>query len=259
MRIKLADKSIEVFNLYPYIEQYCKNFISTDSRCKPDFTIDVSGADIEYERKKSEAEDRKEGIPPRHFTDEYLETLAVYRKIAEQMLSYDTILFHGSVVAVDGYGYLFTAKSGTGKSTHARLWREAFGDRAVMINDDKPLLRITGDGVIACGTPWDGKHRLSTHTSVPLKAICILERATDNHIVKLDTKEQLRGAYPMIVQQTHRAGNPAGVVKTMELIDRLMEIMPIYRLSCNMEQEAAWVAYEGMQERLTDSERRYYP
>lgn len=51
----------------------------------------------------------------------------------------------------------------------------------------------------------------------------------------------------MMVQQTYRAGNPASVGKTMELIDRLMEAVPIYRLSCNMERSAAKVAYEGMQ------------
>ena len=98
------------------------------------------------------------------------------------MISYDTILFHGSVIAVDGIGYLFTAKSGTGKSTHTRLWREYFGDRAAMVNDDKPLLKITDSSVIAYGTPYNGKHRLGTNISVPLKAICILTRAADNHI-----------------------------------------------------------------------------
>ena len=111
-----------------------------------------------------------------------METLAVYRKIADQMLSYDTLLFHGSVVAVDETGYLFTAKSGTGKSPHARLWREYLGERAVMVNDDKPLLQITKNGVIAYGTPWDGKHHLSSNIAVPLKAICILTRASENHI-----------------------------------------------------------------------------
>ena len=116
-----------------------------------------------------------------------------------------------------------------------------------MVNDDKPLLQITKEGVIAYGTPWDGKHRLSSNTSVLLKGICILERAAKNHIVRLDSKEQLRSAYPMIVQQTHKSSNPASALKTMELIDRLTEAVPIYRLSCNMESEAAKVAYEGMQ------------
>ena len=77
---------------------------------------------------------------------------------------------------MDGQAVLFTAKSGTGKSTHTKLWRDLFGERAVMVNDDKPLLRILKDGVLVCGTPWDGKHRLSTNCALPLKAICILER-----------------------------------------------------------------------------------
>ena len=211
--IRLAERVIRVHAIYDYIKEYCRDYVlfsqrETIEEWPVDFDVAVTRSDIDFERDKSAAEDRKECIPVRHFTDEYLETLAVYRKIAEQLLSYDTILFHGSVIAVDGEGYLFTAKSGTGKSTHARLWRENFGDRAVMVNDDKPLLRITKDGVIAYGTPWDGKHRLSANTSVPLKGICILERATENQIIRLDTKEQLRSAYPMIVQQTHKSGHP---------------------------------------------------
>ena len=243
-KIKLAGHIIRVQSLFPETGDFLKEY---HTEAEPEIDVVTEKEDIEYERRKSEAEDIKECIPIRHFTDEYLETLAVYRKIAQQMLSYDTILFHGSVIAVDGFGYLFTAKSGTGKSTHTRLWRETFGDRAVMVNDDKPLLRITKDGVIAYGTPWDGKHRLSSNTSVPLNGICILERSVKNHIVRLDTKEQMRSAYPMMVQQTHKSTNPANARKTMELIDRLMEAVPIYRLSCNMEPEAAKVAYEGMQ------------
>lgn len=253
--MQIAGKCFEIQHLYKYIKEYCKDYVIREHNKTEEINFEkdssnlivVTQSDINFERDKSAAEDRKEGIPIRYFTDEYLETLAVYRKIAEQMLSYDTILFHGSVIAVDGEGYLFTAKSGTGKSTHTRLWRETFGDRAVMVNDDKPLLRITKEGVTAYGTPWDGKHRLSTNTSVPLKGICILERAAENHIIKLDTKEQLRSAYPMIVQQTHKSSNPANARKTMELIDRLMAALPIYRLSCNMEHAAAKVAYEGMQ------------
>ena len=64
----------------------------------------------------------------RKYSDIYLETMAVYRKIEDKLLDYDTILFHGSAVAVDGVGYLFTAKSGTGKSTHTRLWREMLSE-----------------------------------------------------------------------------------------------------------------------------------
>ena len=131
-------------------------------------------------------------------------------RIAQQMLSYDTILFHGSVIAVDGEGYLFTAKSGTGKSTHARLWRENFGDRAVMVNDDKPPV-MDNERWCYCLRDTLGRQAqtqyqyIRTNTSVPLKGICILERSAKNHIIRLDTKEQIRSPYPMIVQQTVKA------------------------------------------------------
>ena len=169
-------------------------------------------------------------------------TLAVYRKIADYLLSCDTLLFHGSVIAVDGEGYLFTAKSGTGKSTHTRLWREYFGERAVMVNDDKPLLHITDSGVTAYGTPWDGKHRLSTNIAVPLKGICILTRDTTNHIKQAES----HAAYPMIVQQTNRSLSADGMKQTLSLIDRMLTVVPVYRLGCNMNIEAARGAYEGM-------------
>ena len=171
-----------------------------------------------------------------------LETLAVYRKIADYLLSSDTLLFHGSVIAVDGEGYLFTAKSGTGKSTHTSLWREYFGERAVMINDDKPLLHIADSGVTAYGTPWDGKHRLSTNIAVPLKGICILTRSAKNYIEPVEP----HAVYPLIVQQTNRSLSADGMKQTLSLIDQMLNVVPVYRLGCNMNIEAARVAYEGM-------------
>ncbi len=194
-------------------------------------------------REKSAHEDEVEGIPIRHFSDSYLEELAVYRKIAEQMIDFDTVLFHGSVVAVDGVGYLFTAKSGTGKSTHTRLWREYFGDRAIMVNDDKPLLHIGDIGVVAYGTPYNGKHRLGSNISVPLKALCILTRDNDNQIESI-TREQ---AYTMLLQQVYRPADILKMAKTLELVDRLADSVKLYLLGCNMDISAAKVAYKGMQ------------
>lgn len=90
--------------------------------------------------------------------------------------------FTCSAVALDGQAYLFTAPSGTGKSTHTRLWREVFGERAVMVNDDKPLIQVREDAIYVCGTPWNGKHNLDSNQKVPIKGICLLERGTVNHI-----------------------------------------------------------------------------
>lgn len=238
--IALAGKRIGVCALHGYAREYCRDYL-TDG--EGDISITITPEDIEFEREASAREDRLEGKPIRHFPDGYLETLAIYRRIAEKLLPYDTLLFHGSVVSVDGQAYLFTAVSGTGKSTHTRLWRQRFGDRCIMVNDDKPLLCITEDRVLACGTPWDGKHRLSNNIMVPLKGLVILERGERNEIAPISASEAL----PMLLQQSHRPSSPAELSHYLCLLDQITKKTGLYRLKCNMDPEAAQVAYDGMQ------------
>ncbi len=237
--IALASKRISISAIYPSSRRYCEAYLSEGPA---DFHVQITPEDIAYERQRSARENPDEILPDRRYVDAYLETLAIYRKIAEGMLEHETLLFHGSVISVDGQGYLFTAKSGTGKSTHTRLWRELFGDRAVMVNDDKPLLRLTEDGVLVCGTPWDGKHHLSTNISVPLKAICIINRGEENHIEPVSGKKAL----PMLLQQSYRPADPVKLAKLLTLLDKLTKRTGLYSLHCNMEPEAARVAYNGM-------------
>ena len=170
---ELADTVFQVTALFEDTKRFCGDYLSQKA---PQYVITVTERDIDFERQRANQK-QKEGIPPVVYSDSYLETLALYRKMAEQLVQEDVILMHGAVVAVDGRAYLFTAKSGTGKTTHIRRWLEAFGSRAVVVNGDKPLLRITSEGVTAYGTPWDGKEHLSTNTSCPLKALCILTRS----------------------------------------------------------------------------------
>ncbi len=238
-QIKLAGQVIQLRPLHPYLRRYCQGYLAQG---EPAFSVALSQADIDFEREKSAREDALEGIPTRRFSDGYLETLAAYRKIALRLLEEDVLLFHGSALAMDGAGYLFTAKSGTGKSTHARLWRERFGDRVVMINDDKPLLQVTNRGVRVWGSPWDGKHRLSTNTSAPLKALCVLSRGADNRIAPITARE----AYPTLLQQVYRPPDPAAMEKTLALVDALGASVELYALACNMEPQAALTAWEGM-------------
>ena len=204
--------------------------------------IAVDAGDLAFERKKSIDESILEGIQPRVLPDEYLEFIALQRKIAEKMFDYDTLVFHGSVVAVDGQAYLFTAKSGTGKSTHTALWRRIFGEKAVMINDDKPFLRITEDEVIAYGSPWNGKHGLGTNTCTPLKGICLLERGENNSIQRISGKDALF----MLLQQSNRPMDKSKMPKYMELLDRLAKNVAFYRMQCNMDPAAAVMSYEAM-------------
>lgn len=221
---------------------FCKDYLvpAPKSGDKPDITVCVSSRHLERERKEAE---REYGAQAAAFSDAYLETLAVYRQIAVQMPQFHTILFHGSVIAVDGEAYLFTAPSGTGKSTHTRLWREYFGNRAFMVNDDKPLLAIKEDGqVIAYGTPWDGKHKLSRNIGVPLKGICILSRGEKNEITRIAKEE----AFSTVYQQTYRpTENPQVIRQTLQLLDSLMQV-PLWHLACTISKEAVEVAYQAM-------------
>lgn len=237
--ICLAERVIGVKAMYPYIKEYCKDYL-TDAPA--DFVVETNPADIAFEQEKSARDDIQCGNPVVNHSSDYLETLAVYRKIVEKMLEYDAMLFHGSAIAVDGVAYLFTATSGTGKSTHSRFWRETFGDRAVMVNDDKPLLKLTENGVLVCGTPWNGKHHLGANIMVPLEAICILERGEENEIASISAAEALT----MLLQQSHRPKTPAALALYLNLMDRLTQNLRFYRLKCNMNPEAAKVAHEGM-------------
>ena len=236
---KIADTVFAIDSLYEEVHELCKEYQCDEPI---EFTIKTMNSDIDYERQRSAQTDVKEGHPVRYYPDEYLETLSVYRHLCERLLEKDILLFHGSVVAVDGIAYLFTAKSGTGKSTHTRLWREYFGERAVMINDDKPLLKITYSGVTVYGTPYDGKHRISTNTSAPLKAICLLFRGQENQIREVTKSE----AYPMLLQQTHRPMSAEKMQTVFKLLDRMCENLRLYKLECNKNPDAAITAYQGM-------------
>ena len=219
--------------------KYCTDYLCNGT---PDISVTVTPEDIAFERIKAAREDEIEGVPVRQLSDEQLEITALQRKLTEALFDHDTLLFHGSVVAVDGQAYLFTAKSGTGKSTHTRLWREVFGSRAVMVNDDKPFLRVTPDGVIACGSPWMGKHGLGQNISLPLKAICILQRGQENRITPITAQQAL----PMLFQQSQRPARSENMPKYMDLIDQLAARVDLYKMACNMDPEAARVAFRTM-------------
>ena len=237
--IQMAGRTIDIENVPSKILSAFREYISDT---QGEISVVVNDRDIAFERQQSEREDRIEGRLPRSFSDDYLAFIAVQRKIAEELFCYDTLLFHGSVVAVDGVGYLFTAKSGTGKSTHTRLWREVFGDRAVMVNDDKPFLKITENGVYACGSPWNGKHGLGTNITVPLKAICILDRGVENEIHPITPQEALL----MLFQQSNRPQDPQKMPQYLTLLDKLAAQTSFYHLHCNMTPEAAITAHRGM-------------
>ena len=245
IKIKLADLRIGVEENSPRFAELVNGYITQEE--ETDFIVSASEEDIAFEQTQNERRALRDDDVMRQWRHAYLEKLAIYRKIAERLPGYGAFLFHGSAVAVDGEAYLFTARSGTGKSTHTRLWREHFGSRCVMINDDKPLLRLQSDGrFFVYGTPWDGKHHLSSNVCVQLKAVCILTRDEYNHIEPLKPEE----AYSELLMQTFRPSDGNALMQTMELLDTLTRRAGLYRLGCTMDPEAAVISYEGMQKKM---------
>jgi len=237
--MKIAGHTAGVVSLFESTPQYFRPYLSEDA---PEFTVTVSREDIAFEQADLLAEAHRDGFRPRVFTDPFLERAAIQRAFAEFLIDRNILLFHGSAIAVDGQGYLFTAHSGTGKSTHTRLWRQVFGDRAVMVNDDKPFLEINPDGVWLHGSPWSGKHGLDANICVPLKGICILERGKENRIRSAAIEEAL----PMLRKQAYEplAKNSHSVF--LSLVDALSRQVPLWKLSCNKEPQAALTAWEAM-------------
>lgn len=239
---QIAGVAVRIESNYPGIHAMCEAYRCSDD-VQPQITVHIHPNEIAEEQAKSDRDAAAEGVPAVRYGAAYLETLAVYRKLAHAMLMQQGILlFHGSAIAADGRAVLFTAKSGTGKSTHTALWRELLGERCYMVNDDKPLLRIRDTGTEVCGTPWNGKHKLGTNCIVPLQAICILERGLTNEITQLTAKEAL----PMLLQQSHRPEDPRAMPQLLACIDKLTRNVKFYRLKCNMDPEAAKLSYETM-------------
>lgn len=182
----------------------------------------------------------KESQP--HLSDEDCEYLCTGSSFYSQLLQHCGLLIHSSAVVLDGWAYLFSAPCGTGKSTHTGIWLKTFGERAHMLNDDKPALRLE-DGVwYAYGTPWSGKYDISTNERVPVAGIAMVERCESNWI------EPFGGAAAVfaLLEQTARPANGNLRTKLLENLDKLMMQVPVWKLHCNMDPEAAAVSYNSM-------------
>ena len=237
--LKIAGHTATVTSLFESTPQYLKAYLTEE---EPEFTITVTRENIAFEQADLLEEAHRDGFKPRVFTDPFLERAAIQRAFAEFLFDRNTLLVHGSTIAVDGKAYLFAARSGTGKSTHTRLWREVFGNRAVMINDDKPFLQLTDAGVIAFGSPWSGKHGLDTNISAPLAGICILERGSENLIRPIPAEEAL----PMLQKQTYFPSDTAKHAITPEKIRMLADRVPLWHMACTKDPQAAIIAHDAM-------------
>ena len=269
-QVRLADKLVEICSLYDNVFNMCRDYLEPpfgEEATQPNIIhqaesilkVEIIKEDLERELKETAkvqlAEMKlKSNLPGAAqlvqqpdeievYSPEILETAAVYRKIATEFLIYDTFVMHGSVVATQGAGYMFTAHSGVGKTTRTKLWLDHIPGSKV-INGDKPLLRVTENTVYAYGTPWCGKENWNTNTSVPLRAIFLLERVRDGEDNSI-TELQFSEAFPVLYRQTFRPDLPKARRKTLHLLLALSSKVKIYRLRCAPTPEAVLTAWEA--------------
>ena len=176
-----------------------------------------------------------------HLDYESIEYIWMGSEFYKALLHFNGMLLHSSCVVYEDKAYLFSAPCGTGKSTHTQIWLKRFPG-AYLLNDDKPAIRVTDDGVYAFGTPFSGKTDLNVNKGVPIQGICILGRDTYNHIEPADKEDALFN----IMNQTVRPPEEDVMLKMLDTLDKVVSSVPIYRLYCNMELEAAEIAYNGM-------------
>ncbi len=152
-----------------------------------------------------------------------------------------TLMFHASVIRRGGKGYLFLGKSGTGKSTHSRLWLQHLAG-SELLNDDNPIVRCHADGqVLVYGSPWSGKTPCYRNEEAPLGAFVRLQQAPHNKIVREGAAKAFAALLPSCscLKQDEKQYN-----HICDAISLLASEVPVFKLECLPNREAAELCYQ---------------
>lgn len=233
--VKLAGVNIKVS--FRYNANFTKFllFATTDS---PQYDISLSHNILVEEKKTLER-----SLPFRLFTMADAEYNALYQEIQKILYKESVLVFHGVLLQMDDYGYIFTGPSGIGKSTHGQSWVSLFPNRATVINGDKPLLKITKEGVIGHGSPWRGKEGIGINSNIPIKAICRLSRNKYNHIYNHPFDGEVLS---WLINSTMSLDRNQQILDLVRWFKNASRFISFYELQCNMELEAARVSFLGM-------------
>lgn len=232
--LKLADRIIETHTRYSYCMKQCRDYLAEATRAD----IIAETTDEAIEEMRGELEGLSCG---------YAEHLCIYRSIAEQLPFHNRMVFHGAVISCRGDGYLFTAPSGTGKTTHISLWKKYLGENVDIVNGDKPILSVEEHGggslqVTAWGTPWAGKENWQKNCSAPVKGICFLEQSREKRIFRLRPEDCIL----RLMRQVYLPSDERAAGRTLELLDKMISFVPLYLLKCDISEEAVRVSFEAL-------------
>lgn len=235
IRVKLADITMQlgVFN-----EETCLLFSNFATNEDAKYSFNLTKSRIEEERAIL-----KKNYPGRFFPEWEIESNALYHEIPKILFSENVVLFHGVLLRYEKDGYLFTAPSGIGKSTHANYWIQKFPNSAFIINGDKPFLKYVDGELFGYASPWQGKENIGYNDCVRIKAVCYLTRGTSNSIIQLDLNFD---SMKWLIDQTMIANRGQLLLELFRWYRQSLSCTCLYRLECTMDPNAAVVAYLGM-------------
>ncbi len=231
---RIAGMNIAVEPRYEYTKKYLADYAVDDTDYE--LLINITDEMIDYEQSLNVK------IHGEKLGDAGCESIAVLRVLCDYIIRRGGFFLHCSCLKYRGKAIIFTAPSGTGKSTHAALWKQHFGDSVEIINDDKPLVREDADGFTIYGTPWRGKHGRGTNTSAPIGAVFFLAQAPENSVEPVDSITALS----LLMQQTVIPRGREDTAALVDMLGRLIESVPMHRLYCNISDEAVTTALSAL-------------
>ena len=234
-RFKIAGITVDIDIKYDRLKKQGRPYEIAIDNTPADITLQLNDTVFEKARKK---------FP--NLSDENIEYLVYGFMFYDKLLDFGGMMLHSSAVAVGGYAYLFSADSGVGKSTHTSYYLDVFGDKAAVINDDKPAIREINGKYYCFGTPFSGKHDISVNKGYPIGGICFLKRGEENVIEKIDAAK----AFKLIYRQTQSMNGAEQVEKRLNMLDKVLSNCPLYEMSCTNDSSAATVSFNKMKKSI---------
>ena len=217
--IKIAGYTFEVNTEHDFSYQMCVPFLVQE---KAQYHVRVFEQDISNEMQWA-----KTGGLLRYRSEDEYEFIALLRIIADILIDQDIFLIHGAAIYLDQKAFLFSGKSGAGKTTHIFKWLQHRPDLCI-INGDKPFIRVDNVPMV-CSSPWSGKECIVNNMITPLSSVIFLERSNINNIKKISNVDAL----PFMLQQVYFPADEFTTRNVLHLVQQFMSKMTFWHFQCN--------------------------